>query len=158
MRPKRNRFPVPGSGRSSRFNRPRDWQEFERLTRELLSRITLDVHTDLNGRSGQPQAGVDVSCIDQRRQRIGVQCRGRDGEAFGGDGRVTAKELKGEVAKAKTFRPALDKFVLLTLGPNDSRLKEAAAKLTEKHQREGLFEVHFHGWDWIEARLSEHMA
>jgi hypothetical protein len=46
------------SGSATLFNRPRDWQAFERLARDLFARITGDVHMDLHGRDGQPQGGV----------------------------------------------------------------------------------------------------
>lgn len=118
---------TPAVGTS--LNRPRDWQAFERLTRDLFARITGDVHTDLHGRSGQPQAGVDVFGTDQRsRACFGVQCRGRgDGSAWN-KSRLTAKELRREVTNARSFRPKLHAFVLLTTAPNDARLQKAAAE------------------------------
>lgn len=142
---------------ATRLNRPRDWQAFERLTRDLFARITGDVHMDLNGRSGQPQSGVDVFGIDQRsRARVGVQCRGRgDGLAWS-TSRLTAREVNGEVKKARNFHPKLDVFVLLTTGPNDVRLKKAVAELNAEHERSGGFQIQVHGWDWIEGKLGEH--
>jgi len=70
---------------------------------------------------------------------------------------VKVEELQAEVAKALNFDPPLDRFVLLTTGPNDARLKEAAARLSKQHRLNGLFEVQVHGWDWVEAKLSDHM-
>jgi len=149
-------FAAGLSGATS-LNRPKDWQAFERLTRDLFVRITGDVHMDLNGRNGQPQSGVDVSGVDQRtRVQVGIQCRGRgDGSAWT-DSRLTQKELREEVAKARRFYPKLDVFVVVTTGPNDVRLKKAAAEISERHASEGSFEVQVHGWDWLEGRLSEH--
>lgn len=139
------------------LNRPKDWQAFERLARDLFANMTGDVHADLNGRSGQPQSGVDVSAVDQRtRCQIGVQCRGRgDGSAWR-TRHLTAKELRDEAEKARSFHPKLDLFVVLTTGPNDAKLKKAAADLNHRYAREGLFEVQVHGWDWLEGRLAHY--
>ena len=148
---------AAGLSSATSLNRPKDWQAFERLTRDLFVRITGDVHMDLHGRNGQPQSGVDVSGVDQRtRVQVGIQCRGRgDGSAWT-NSRLTQKELREEVAKARSFYPKLDVFVVLTTGPNDVRLKKAAAEISERHARDGSFEVQVHGWDWLEGRLSEH--
>lgn len=148
---------AAGLSSATSLNRPKDWQAFERLTRDLFARITGDVHMDLHGRNGQPQSGVDVSGIDQRtRVQVGIQCRGRgDGSAWT-NSRLTQKELREEVAKARSFYPSLDVFVVLTTGPNDVLLKKAAAEISERHARDGSFEIQVHGWDWLEGRLSEH--
>jgi hypothetical protein len=148
---------ATGLAGATSFNRPKDWQSFERLTRDLFMRITGDVHMDLNGRNGQLQSGVDVSGVDQRtRVQVGIQCRGRgDGSAWT-NSRLTSKELREEVAKARSFYPSLDIFVVLTTGPNDVGLKKAAAELSARHAHDGGFEVQVHGWDWLEGRLSEH--
>ncbi|MDU6242915.1 MAG: hypothetical protein E6614_28820, partial [Bradyrhizobium sp.] len=93
---------------------------------------------DLHGRNGQPQSGVDVSGVDQRtRAQVGIQCRGRgDGSAWT-NSRLTQKDLREEVAKARSFYPKLDVFVVLTTGPNDVRLKKAAAEISERQARDG---------------------
>lgn len=153
MRPLTSRLTTAAA-----FNRPRDWQAFERLTRDVFARITGDVHMDLNGRSGQPQSGVDVFGVDQRtRDRIGVQCRGRGDGSSWTNSRVSPAELRDEVSKARNFYPKINVFVLLTTGPNDARLKKTAAKLDARHRRSNSFEVQVHGWDWLEGRLAEHL-
>ncbi|WP_157817350.1 hypothetical protein [Bradyrhizobium sp. SK17] len=148
---------AAGLSSATSLNRPKDWQAFERLTRDLFIRITGDVHMDLHGRNGQPQSGVDVSGVDQRtRIQVGIQCRGRGDGSIWTNSRLTQKELREEVAKARSFYPKLDIFVVLTTGPNDVRLKKAAAEISARHARDGSFEVQVHGWDWLEGRLGEH--
>lgn len=39
---------------------PKDWQAFERKSRLLFQLLLGDPHTQLNGRGGQPQHGVDI--------------------------------------------------------------------------------------------------
>jgi hypothetical protein len=44
---------------------PSDWQAFERFTRDLFSALWDDPRAQTNGRSGQPQAGVDVFALKE---------------------------------------------------------------------------------------------
>ena len=139
------------------LNRPRDWQAFERLARDLFGRITGDVHTDLHGRNGQPQSGVDVVGVDQHsRARVGVQCRGRGDDSAWSTSRLTGREIQAEVEKARRYYPKLDVFVILTTGPNDVTWTKTVARLNERHRRSGDFEIQVHGWDWIEGKLGSH--
>ena len=76
---------------------PSDWQAFERFTRDLFSAIWEDPRAQMNGRSGQPQAGVDVFGTSARTGALeGVQCKGKDAR-YGHS--VTIDELKNEVSK-----------------------------------------------------------
>lgn len=146
------------SGTARAFNRPIDWQAFERLTRDLFARLLGDGHTDLNGSSGQPQAGVDVWGTDQRTgASVGIQCKGRNDAHFDRHAAVTEREFRAEVQNALSFTPRLNRFVFLTTGPNDERLKRIAREISEQHAKEGLFDVKFHGWDWIEGKLASNL-
>jgi hypothetical protein len=40
--------------------KPKDWQDFERKTRALFECVLGDPNTQMNGRTGQPQHGVDI--------------------------------------------------------------------------------------------------
>ena len=139
---------------SRQFPPPADWQAFERVCADLFRRVWLDPATQLNGRSGQPQAGVDVYGEDKQSSLFaGVQCKGRDGE-FGGT--VTERELRDEVEKAKLFRPPLQIFILATTAPNDVRIQEIARAITEDHRKAGLFDVHVYGWGELKQRITDH--
>lgn len=138
------------------FNPPRDWPAFECLIRDLYQRLLGDIDADLHGRSGQRQSGVDVIGVDRNTgERVGIQCKGRNDGDVNAARRLTGKELKEEVEKARSFAPPLDRFILLTTARNDAGLQRVARELTEVHRAEGLFSVECHGWDWIEARLRE---
>lgn len=144
--------------RGGSYNRPRDWPAFERLIRDLFARLLGDESVDLNGRNGQPQAGIDIWGTDRRSgNRIGIQCKGRSDVAFGHGAALTEAELRAEVERARHFVPPIDSFLLLTTGPNDGRLKQAARELGEANRAAGSFSVEFHGWDWIEGRLDQHV-
>src|SRR5580704_16960462 len=96
---------------------PNDPTAFESLCLDLWSDIWQD-HAQKNGRSGQPQAGVDVYGQHQGKW-IGVQCKQKDGLLRH---KLTFRELDEEVAAARKFEPALCGFILATTRPRDAAL------------------------------------
>lgn len=145
------RAPMTPGLHATSFNQPKDWQGFERLVRDLAARQFEDPNADLHGRSGQSQNGVDIFCRTPSGEAVGIQCKHlRDGANVG---RMAAM-LEAEIEKAKTFEPPLRRFILVTNSVNDVELQAAARRATEDHAAQGLFQVHVHGWDWIESLLS----
>ncbi|HYC37288.1 MAG TPA: hypothetical protein VEC19_12750 [Usitatibacter sp.] len=133
---------------------PKDWQQFERLCHALWSQVWLDPNTQMHGRSGQEQHGVDIYGRPKGASRLGgVQCKGKDQNYRS---KATESELRREVEKAKTFRPPLGEFIFATSSPNDAELQAIARELTEQHRQAGLFDVYFYGWDDICLKLSRH--
>lgn len=133
---------------------PADWQAFERLSRDLFSSIWEDPRAQLNGRTGQTQAGVDVFGTNFRTGGLeGVQCKGKDAR-FGQS--VTVAELQEEVKKARTFRPALAHYYLVTTGVADVKVQEEARRINETHKQCGLFGVDVYSWDQLLELLQEH--
>lgn len=135
------------------FNRPRDWQAFERLTRELFQILFDDPHIDLNGSCGQRQCGVDI-IVRTAVGVVGVQCKGRNDTVFSPLSGLSAREFLAEIEEAKKFSPELRKFIVVTTAKNDADLKRLAEEKTEEHKQNGLFEVIYHAWDWFENRFS----
>lgn len=133
---------------------PADWQAFERLTKDLFESEWKTDDARVNGRSGRQQNGVDVYGTDRVHNKwVGVQCKGRS--AGFGKG-LKEKELREEVEKAKSFRPALDRFILATTADNDARIQEVARELNEENRKEHLFEVDVLGWEEIKHILNRH--
>lgn len=132
------------------FFPPRYWQQFEDLTLGCFREILGDPHATKNGRSGYPQAGVDV--YGQARDGFtGVQCKQVDpldpnGQLLPG-GRVTRAQLLQEIAKAETFHPALDVFILATTAPTNPSLQLAARTLNDQRKGMGKFRVVLWFWD-----------
>lgn len=120
---------------------PTDWQVFERLCRDLWARVWNDTELQLNGRSGQTQAGVDVfgDINKQAGSTGGIQCKKRDVFA---DDSLTVDELPRIVEEAKSFKPALREFVIAYTGKRDASLQEEARKVSDANQTQGLFSVH----------------
>lgn len=132
---------------------PRRWQELESLAFDIYRRLWKTNDAELHGRTGQPQAGVDVYGTDRESGLFtGVQCKGKDAD-YGGS--LTAAELRAEVAKALTFQPPLDAFVLLTTAPNDAAIQKIARELSADNKRDGLFEVQVTGWDTFRHYIAE---
>jgi hypothetical protein len=123
---------------------PNDPVAFESLCLSLFKEIWQDQNAQKNGRSGQPQAGVDV--FGQKAgERVGVQCKQKDNLSWR---KITAAELEAEVEKARHFHPPLSEFILATTGPADEKVQQRARELTDAHEQEGLFKVSV--WSWRE--------
>src|SRR5829696_6676153 len=84
----------------------RNWQDFEDLCLDLWRRLWNDPDASKHGRQGQRQAGVDVyGRPEGGREWAGVQCKRLEDD-------LTPKMIEEEVAKARTFEPALSRFVI----------------------------------------------
>jgi hypothetical protein len=136
------------------FPPPSDWQAFERLCFDLFRRIWRDPGTQIHGRTGQPQAGVDVYGEDRDDGRLtGVQCKGRDGD-YGST--LTEVDFRAEVEKAKKFVPPLQVFIVAMTAQNDVKIQQIAREITADHRKSGLFDVHVHGWNTLKQLISDH--
>jgi tetratricopeptide (TPR) repeat protein len=132
---------------------PRNWQDFERLSYDIYSRRWQTDDAELHGRTGQPQAGVDLYGHDRHGKFVGVQCKGKD-QTYNEP--LTTTDVRDEVEKAKSFRPKLDVFVLATSAPNDVKVQELARTITEDHKKQGLFEVRVQGWQTLQQWLTDY--
>jgi hypothetical protein len=132
---------------------PKNWQEFETLCLALWKEIWNDPNAQKNGRSGNPQKGVDIFGQPKSGSHFhGVQCKGRDNFT---NQKVTGSELRKEIEKAERFKPAITHFVLATTAARDFQLQEAARKISQQRQTENLFSVAVFAWDDIHAELSQ---
>lgn len=64
--------------------------------------------------------------------------------------------MLSEIEKAKTFRPALKQFYLVSTAPDDEVLQKYARDISEKHEKEGLFSVCVLGWSELMRRATLH--
>lgn len=132
------------------FFPPRYWQQFEELTLACFRDYLRDPHAERNGRSGFPQAGVDVYGHGPDGF-TGIQCKkvaGSDpnGPALPGGG-VTKPQLLAEIAKAETFAPKLDVFILATTGSTNPSLQRYVRDLNERRTAQGGFRVVLWFWE-----------
>jgi hypothetical protein len=111
------------SADDERYPPPNDPTAFEALCLDLWKEIWDDPGAQKNGRSGQPQAGVDVFGVFGDR-RMGVQCKQKEGLLRT---ELTIGELEQEVEKALGFKPPLDTFIVATSGPTDVKARRRRA-------------------------------
>lgn len=133
---------------------PKDWQAFERKSRLLFELSLRDPQTQNNGRTGQPQHGVDI--FGKRGgptgHYVGVQCKGKDHDY----GRaVTESELKEEVKKSAEFKPSIREFILATTALDDGKIQEVA-RLLEQEVRSNGRDLSISVWGW--GRLQQEIS
>lgn len=128
---------------------PSNWQDFERLCHQLWKEIWCDPNAQLNGRSGQAQASVDVFGQHFRDTGYsGVQCKDKDGRL----GRALTKEqLEAECEHARFFVPTLNSFTMATTAPRDAVIQQVARQVTVSEIYP--FDVHVWSWDDIESEI-----
>jgi tetratricopeptide (TPR) repeat protein len=135
--------------------KPKNWQDFESHTRVLFACILNDPNTQKNGRSGQKQHGVDIYGYRDRRVDclVGVQCKKKFETA------VTEEELRAEIEDAKSFKPPVSEFILITTAPRDQKNQEVARSITaELAKTDHPIYVSVWGWEDVEEHAAQHEA
>lgn len=132
---------------------PSSWDEFEVICADLWGEIWGDRHTQLYGRQGQRQNGLDIKGVDDKGKQCGAQCKGKKNWP---PSKLTIKEIDSEIAKAKSFRPELNEFILLTTAPNDVTVQDHVAALNKSKSSGIGFRVEVYSWDEIRRRLSNY--
>ena len=83
----------------------------------------------------------------------GIQCKKKDSWP---PVNLTTAEIDEEIAKAKTWTPALEHYIIATTAPNDQKVQGHVRAITEAHEKTGLFSVEVASWDEITRRLADH--
>jgi hypothetical protein len=123
------------------FVPPRSWDQFEELCAGTFQEEWRDSMLVRHGRAGQAQNGVDIVGTHGALWPVGIQCKKK---ASWPPSKLTIRELDDEIAKAKTFTPALKGFYLVTTAPDDAPLQEHVRLINEAPQKAGLFPVVAH--------------
>ncbi|MGQ2984874.1 hypothetical protein [Flavobacterium sp.] len=135
--------------------KPLNWQDFESLCKKLWGEIWQIPHTiKKNGRSGQKQCGVDVYGIPKGSTEFwGIQCKGKDDYL---NTQLTTKEVLREINEAKSFKPKLEKFVIVTTASKDVKIEEFVRLKSLENIREASFEILLYCWEDIVDLLEEY--
>jgi hypothetical protein len=130
--------------------KPKDWQDFERKVRDLFAWVLADPNTQMNGRTGQPQHGVDIwgHRNEDRARLVGIQCKNSNDP-------ITAVELETELEKATQFEPGIAEFILVTTAPRDATIQKKARQLT-KARAQSARPILIAVWGWQD--VEEHAA
>lgn len=136
------------------IQKPENWQDFETLCKKLWGEIwCIPMKIKKNGRSGQPQAGVDVYGVPKgERNYWGIQCKGKDEYA---NAKLTKTEIDAEIQKAKSFQPQLDVFIFATTMNKDSDIEEYVRIKDVESRQNGSFEVLLFCWEDIADLIDE---
>lgn len=133
------------------LRRPKDEKLFEFLIRDLFAAHWNDPNTQINGRSGQEQQGVDIyGKPNQGNLFFGIQCKLRD------EGGLTKSYLMKEIEKARAFRHQLDTYIFATTLPIDAKLLAMVEGLNDSEVNQGGFKVQIRFWENICSLLDEH--
>jgi tetratricopeptide (TPR) repeat protein len=141
---------------ATQIPKPADEQAFERASIVLWRGLLNDPNVQRNGRRGQRQNGVDLFGLRDRdpEHHVGIQCKLKsDGHALSED------EVRGEVAKALTFKPRLKEYFVITTAPDDVAIQEFARELTAELSKAGTpLLVYVWGWNTLEEKITEDAA
>lgn len=139
---------------STKLPKPDRWIDFEANVCELFKLVLDDPNTQLNGRSGQSQNGVDVVGRREKKYWVGIQCKHKKNDTD-----VTETELRAEVENAQGFRPKLSEFILITNSPRDAKIQQVARVVTDElSNSESGFSVAVWGWDDVCEQVNKYPA
>ncbi len=124
---------------------PQNWQDFESLCKDLWRLIWDDPLAQKHGRSGDPQAGVDI-CGRRGEKWEGVQCKQKEWHK-----RLGAAQIRREADKAGGFEPALARFILATTVPRDPKTQADVRAINDAG--EYPFEMAVFAWDDVLEEL-----
>lgn len=130
---------------------PKNWDEFQNLCHDLWRLMWNDPNTQLNGRQGNRQMGVDIFGFPYYANIYhGVQCKGRNANY---DSKLTIAEVDAECKDAeKNFKPRLESLILATTSMRDPKVQEHCRVLTSDHTYP--FKVSVWSWDDIEEEIA----
>ena len=136
---------------NTHFLRLKDDAAFEALIQDICILEWQDPGTELNGRSGQKQFGVDVfgQPIDQNGAFYGVQCKLRPSQK-----QLTKTQIEIEVEGARNFPHSLKKLIIATDTPRDNKLQFLINEISDRETAADGFEVEIWFWPDIERRIA----
>lgn len=135
----------------SEIRPPQSWDEFELIVRDLYAHEWGDRRTQLHGRSGQRQHGVDLYGRPRALsgQYAGIQCK-RSAE-----GKLTRQHIDAEIAEAEQFTPPLAEYIIATTESRDAQLQEHVRAINQVRHDTGKFPVHLVFWEDLRGMLTD---
>lgn len=128
------------------ITKPKNWQDFERISARLCEKIYKTTNIHRYGRQGQPQNGVDIM-IESEEGIVGIQCKHVE--------KITYSEIDGEIEKAENFFPPLKSFKFYTTLKRDTKIQSYIAKKSQEYRAKNLFDIDILSWDDIGEKLQE---
>ena len=134
-------YHVAVSGMRLRYPPPENPEDFEVFCLRLLRMLWNCSGLQVYGRRGHRQSGIDLLDTSGPEAKA-AQCKHREE-------RITVAEILDEIEKAKSFRPALARYAILTTAKRDPKAQSTVLTINQRHQEEGLFQVELYSWDDI---------
>jgi hypothetical protein len=133
---------------------PKYWQEFEDLCRAIFRHVWNDDTATKNGRTGQQQHGTDISGRPRGSDGFhGVQCKDKD-TILGSE--VTQAEFDAEITKAEKFKPAFQRWALVSTAAKNAKMEEYARKRSAERESEGKFGVQVLFWKDLQSLIASY--
>ncbi|MDH7790196.1 hypothetical protein [Ochrobactrum sp. AN78] len=124
---------------------PRNWQDFETIVRDAMAQRWKSSTLQKNGRTGQPQQGVDILGPDEIGRPIGIQCKRVK--------KLGTSDVLEEIEKADKFEGQLVTLFIATTAEHDAKLQQQVRNLSDQRVAQGRFSVSLLYWDEIVAGL-----
>ena len=133
------------------YSPPTHEADFEELCLKLL-RLHWNCSTlDLYGHRGEAQYGVDIVDLSGDPKIRAAQCK-----CHGIAKTIASSEIVAEVNNAKTFRPHLAMYWLMTTAKRSRQAQDTVLSLNKVQRKSGLFAIELMTWDKIEVLLDQH--
>ena len=131
------------------FPKPRDWNTFEDIVADVVSRKYQTYNLQRYGRGGQKQYGVDiVGPITEGL--LGIQCKHHP------DRNIPIKEINDEIGKSQEFSPGLQELMIATSASRDTTAHKHVLEVSEKREVKGDYPVIIKFWEDIIGWLFEY--
>ncbi|MBO2010872.1 hypothetical protein [Hymenobacter negativus] len=136
------------------LRKPANWQDFETLCKKLWGEIwQAPNEIKKNGRTGQAQAGVDVSAIPFGQNGYwGIQCKGKDDYT---NARLSKEEIDSELEKSRAFTPALEGLIFATTANKDAVIEQYVRELDLASRQAGGPKILLFCWEDIADLIEE---
>lgn len=136
------------------IQKPENWQDFETLCKRLWGEVwSIPTKIKKNGRSGQPQSGVDIYGIPKGESNYwGIQCKGKDDYA---NAKISKQEIDAEILKAHSFLPKLDVLIFATTMNKDVAIEQYVRVKDQESRNNNGFEILLFCWEDIADLIDE---
>lgn len=131
-----------------RYPIPQNAADFERLCLQLLRRYWNCSALELFGRAGEKQHGIDILDFSGADQIKAAQCKLKEASRT-----LRPIEIRSEVEKARSFKPNLSHFALMTSARVSTQTQRVLMEINREHNRAGLFSVELIAWDQVQDLL-----
>ena len=130
---------------------PANEQDFEELCLQLLRVHCKRPQLELYAHRGESQAGVDIFDPSGAQPTIAAQCKLHSVSKG-----LRPADLRAEVRKARSFRPVLEHYIILTSAKRTAAAHQAIISLNEEQRAQGLFTLELMTWERINQLLQQY--